>query len=98
MNKDDFQIRVQIADPNTPDGMCSTMTLDMKASFSCNPNDYGNGYHVKIDDGHGFGNYYDLRYDKTFRKDRKEEWLLSWAKDYWSGKNGAYELTFFQIK
>ena len=35
---------------------------------------------------------YDIRYDKTFRSDKKELWLADWAYSRWSGKNGAWKV------
>jgi hypothetical protein len=39
----------------------------------------------------------DLRYDLSFNPNEKEKWIEDWVKNYWNGKNGAYQLKAFEI-
>ena len=95
-----YKMTVTIADPKTPAGMCSDLTMNLKCRFAYNPQQYGNGHYVSItQEGANkfFGVSYDLRYDKTFNRNRKEQWLEEWAKSYWSGKDGAYAVKTLKI-
>lgn len=93
-----YNMTVTISDPNTPEGMNSTLILKMRAEFSHDPNTYGNGYYLAIIGQEGFQNLYDLRYNDSFRKDKKEDFLKAWASAYWSGTNGAYRLDDLKIE
>lgn len=95
----EYKMIVTIFDPETPEGMCSDITYELNCSFSCNDNDYGNGHHVAITSADGrFQNYYDLRYDTDFHKNKKEAWLADWAYSYWTGENGSYKVKSLTIK
>lgn len=85
-----YSMTVIIADPNTSKGMTSDIVLKMTCTFGYDPKQYGNGYAVYIEDGEGFGNYIDLRYDTSFDPDKKAEYLEKWARNYWNGEYGAY--------
>ena len=89
-----YELNITIQHPTDKDKVVS---LHLIASFAHNPNQYGNGYSLNIKGENGFDLYYDLRYDKEFSKSTKEEYLLSWAKSYWCGTNGAYRLIQFEI-
>ena len=39
-----------------------------------------------------FENLIDLRYDKEFNREYKMAYLERWAKNYWTGKDGAYAI------
>lgn len=93
-----YWMDVTIFDPNTEEGMSSDIVLKLTCSFHYDPQDYGNGFYVHITMDGGFENLYDLRYDKSFRKEIKEMWLLEWAHNYWSGKNGAYAIKRLAIE
>lgn len=96
-----YKMTVTIAGTKTPAGMCSDLTMNLKCRFVYNPQQYGNGYFVSItEEGHEdayLGESYDLRYDKTFDRNHKEQWLEEWAKSYWSGKDGAYAVKALKI-
>lgn len=94
-----YKMTVTIADPKTPAGMCSDLTMILKCSFAYNPQQYGNGHYVSIEqEGARFWQVaYDLRYDKTFDRNHKEQWLEEWAKSCWSGKDGAYAVKAIKI-
>lgn len=87
-----YQMIVKITDPNTPKGMKLNLITKLYCCFAYNPKDYGNGFFLKID-GKLYGpRILDLRYDKSFNSKKPEEWLKSWANNYWSGKNGAWKI------
>lgn len=94
-----YKMNVTIKDPHTKD-----MNSFYKFSFTCyfkqHPNTYGNGYYVTIvpDQKEYCSLCYDLRYDKTFNRNNKEQWLEQWAKNYWSGKNGAWVVDTLEIE
>lgn len=87
-----YQMIVKITDPNTPKGMNSKLIIRLYCCFAYNPKDYGNGYFLRID-GKLYGPIiFDLRYDKSFNSKKPEEWLKTWANNYWSGKKGAWKI------
>ena len=93
-----YNIDVVICNPNTPKGMNSDICLALTAEFVCDPNQYGNKHFVAIY-GEGFSEQaYDIRYDRSFRRDHKEEWLENWARSYWNGKDGAYTVKRIKIE
>lgn len=92
-----YTMTVKIADPNTPNGMVSGIVLKLTCTFAHDPKQYGNGYALLIDNGEGFGNRIDLRYDTTFNPDKKTEYLEEWARLYWNGENGAYIVKSLEI-
>lgn len=95
----EYNMTVKIQDAKTEEGMNSTIVLKLKAQFSHDPEDYGNGHYLSIRSvDRSFENVYDLRYDKTFKKKEKMTFLMSWAENYWNGENGAYELTSCNIE
>lgn len=93
-----YQMIVKITDPNTPKGMVSELFFDLACNFTYNPDRYGNGYYVSIQSKEFYKQLIDLRYDKTFDRNNKEEWLKSWANDYWNGENGAWKIKKLLIK
>lgn len=86
-----YKMKVSITDPNTKEGMTSELTYSLNCIFVYDEEQYGKKTYLSIstDDGR-FDNYYDLRYDEHFRRDEKEAYLEYWARNYWSGKNGAW--------
>lgn len=75
-----------------------TLSFELTCTYFCNPEDYGNGYHLAIEGDGFFDQYYDLRYDKSFKRKRKMTWLVDWAEYYWSGEEGAYKVTHIDIE
>ena len=93
-----YRMLVVISDPKTEKGMNSDITLDLRCTFSYDPDTYGNGHSVKIEGGGvAFCNVYDLRYDKSFNKNQKMGWLEKWAHSYWSGEGGSYYVKSLSI-
>ena len=92
-----YSIKAVIYNPNTQKGMNSDIYLNLTAEFAYDPDQYGNKHFVSIY-GDGFSELsYDIRYDRSFRRDRKEEWLENWARSYWNGKDGAYTVKRIEI-
>jgi hypothetical protein len=92
-----YKMKVQITDPETPKEMFSEMVFNLDCYFIYDEEQYGNGHYVNITNGKEFQNYIDLRYDKTFNRNKKAEWLEQWARNYWSGKNGAWIIKSLEI-
>ena len=92
-----YTMKVKITDPKTPAGMMSEIFFNLECEFFCKEGDYGNGYYVAISGEHFAEQYIDLRYDTSFNKNEKAEWLVSWAKNYWSGENGAWAVKSVEV-
>lgn len=93
----EYSMRLVITDPNTDKGMTSSLYFELKCSFVRDPEQYGNGYFVSISGREFYRQIIDLRYDKSFDRNNKIEWLEKWAKNYWSGKNGAWKVKTLEI-
>ena len=93
-----YKMKVIITDPNTPKGMTSGLQYNLNCCFHFIPDTYGKKTYLSITSEDGpFGNYYDLRYDENFHRDEKEKFLEYWARNYWSGKNGAWAIQHLEI-
>ena len=94
-----YTMKVIIHDPETHAGMTSDLFLIIDCNFSYDPEQYGNGHYVSLSNRNlPFGReIIDLRYDKTFERNKKAEWLEKWARSYWSGNNGAYAVKKIEI-
>jgi hypothetical protein len=92
-----YNMTVTISDPNTKEGMNSTLILKLEADYSYVPDTYGNGYYLRIRGKEGFECIYDLRYNMDFHKNDLEGFLKAWANSYWNGKDGAYKVDDLEI-
>ena len=92
-----YTMNVVIADPETKVGMTSDLFMKLVCFFAYDPEQYGNGHWLKIKGSEGFEGHIDLRYDTDFDRNNKIEYLEKWAKNYWSGKNGAYYVKSIEI-
>lgn len=92
-----YKMKVTITDPNTKDGFFSSLYFDLDCNFAYNPEQYGNGYYVSVGSKNFYPQMIDLRYDKSFDPKNKTKWLEEWAKNYWSGKNGAWAIKTLEI-
>lgn len=92
-----YKMKVTITDPNTEEGMFSSLYFALDYNFVCNLKQYGNGYYVIIKSKEFYQQMIDLRYDKSFNPNNKTKWLKDWAKNYWSGKNGAWTIKTLAI-
>lgn len=92
-----YKMNVMIKDPQTAEGMTSGLFFELTCYFVYDEEQYGNGHYLSIE-GKGFSpQHFDLRYDKSFRRNEKEKWLENWARNYWSGKNGAWAIESLEI-
>jgi hypothetical protein len=93
-----YRMKVCITDPNTKEGMMSELMFKFDCSFCYDPDDYGKKTYLSITSEDGrFDNYYDLRYDENFRRDDKIGFLEFWARNYWTGENGAWAIKSLEI-
>ncbi len=92
-----YKMKVTITDPNTKEGMFSSLYFALDCKFYCNPEQYGNGYYVTIKSKEFYQQVIDLRYNKSFDRNNKTKWLEEWARNYWSGKNGAWVIKTLDI-
>lgn len=93
-----YKMTARVCNPETPAGMFSDAMIKMTVDFSYDPDDYGNGHHVRIECEGLYIEYYDLRYDETFDPAFKEAWLANWAYRYWSGSKGAWDVKKLEIE
>lgn len=95
-----YLMTVTIADPETPAGMSSDLVFKIDCFFCYDAEQYGNGHYLKLKkrSPEGFENIIDLRYDATFDRNNKAEYLEKWARSYWSGKDGAYYVKSLRIE
>ena len=92
-----YTMNVVICNPNTPEGMNSDIFFKLNAEFVHNPQQYGNGHYLNIGGEHFTTEAIDLRYDTSFNRNKKKEYLENWAHSYWSGENGAYKVKSLEI-
>ena len=57
---------------------------------------YGKKTYLSIIGEHS-DKYIDLRYDKNYHRGEEKEYLEYWAHNYWTGKNGAWEIKSLNI-
>ena len=92
-----YSMNVVIKDPNTEPGMVSDMLLTFQCYFISEEEGYGKKTFLNIcsEDAR---NVIDLRYDKNYIRGKEKEYLEYWAKNYWTGKNGAWEVKSLSIE
>ena len=92
-----YNMKVNLINPNIEEGMEREIFFDLTCDFFYDKDQYGNGHYVSIK-GYRFNSeYIDLRYDKDFNRNEKDKWLETWARGYWSGKNGAWAIKTLEI-
>lgn len=72
-------------------------TLSLRCYFTRDEEGYGKKTWLSIHGNHGFEQYLDLRYDKNYHRGKEKEYLEYWAHNYWTGKNGAWEIKSLDI-
>ena len=90
-------MKVIITDPNTEEGLMSELFFDLLCTFVYDENQYGNGHYLSIRGKDFYRQVIDLRYDQSFEREHKEKWLENWARNYWSGKDGAWSIKSLEI-
>ena len=92
-----YKMIVDIYDPCTPKGMFSCLRIYLFCEVLYDPKNYGNGCYLFIC-GNDFSDlYYDVRFDKSFHRNKADVWLKEWAKNYWSGLYGSWGIKRLQI-
>ncbi len=89
-----YKMNVTICSPKDE---TKVRTMELDVEFSYDEKTYGNGHYLYIGNG-SFEFYLDIRYDSTFNKNKKTAYLRKWAKNYWSGENGAYKVKTIKIE
>ena len=92
-----YRMKVVIYNPETPEGMTSDLMFDLSCSFYYDPEQYGNGHYLCIKGKEFYQQVIDLRYDAEFDRNNKIAFLEKWARNYWSGTNGAYAIKTLEI-
>ena len=92
-----YKMKVTITDPNTKRGMISELYFNLDCNFVYDSKQYGNGHYVSISGKEFYKQIIDLRYDKTFDRNNKDKWLEKWARNYWTGKDGAWAIKHLEI-
>lgn len=92
-----YRMKVIIADPEATKEMTSELYFDLTCSFTYDGEQYGNGHYVLIKGEKFYKQIIDLRYDKSFDRNNKMQWLENWARNYWSGENGAWAIKSLEI-
>ena len=96
----EYKMKVVVMNPNTVN---DDVVFNLYCDFVCIEKDYGNKHYLYIGSDESSSTYfspimYDLRYNKEFDKNNKEEWLKAWANTYWSGEKGSYKVKEIDIK
>ena len=76
-----------------------SLEFKVKVSFSCDPDDYGNGYYMAIEGENepwGCG-CYDIRYDGSFNRNKKISYIAKFFESRYDGQNGAWTLLAIKI-
>lgn len=94
-----YKMTVRITDPNTKEGMMSEMLFKLNCDFVEFPDTYGNKTYLSIrSEDRRFDNYYDLRYDDRYHRGKEEQFLEWWARNYWTGEDGAWAIKSLEIE
>ena len=84
--KFEFKVKLQ-----SPEG--EVVELHPVATFKCDPDDYGNGFYMKLDGADlGFGSVFDCRYDCRLKKDDLPAYVREIMKGIWTGQNGSWKI------
>lgn len=92
-----YLMNVVIKDPNTESGMVSDMLLTFQCYFIREEEGYGKKTFLNICSEDAC-NVIDLRHDKNYIRGKEKEYLEYWAKNYWTGKNRAWEVKSLSIE
>lgn len=90
-----YRIQILIENPENKD---ENRTLNLKCFFIKDDEGYGKKTYLSIFGEHNpFKQYIDLRYDKNYHRGQEKEYLEYWANNYWTGKNGSWEIRSLNI-
>ena len=88
---------VTITNPKAPAETPSERTFKLECAFVYDEEQYGNGYYVSIHGDDFYPKYLDLRYNRDFNPDNKPALLELWARNYWTGTDGAWAIKHMEI-
>lgn len=73
--------------------------LELTATFGKSNSGYGNNTLLMIKSMYegNFEQMIDLRYDTSFDKEAPEVYIAKWIYNYWSGKNGSWDVKELKI-
>ena len=75
--------------------------INLEFVFTQDKNTYGNGYYCGVymvtKDKKFMWYYLDLRYNTEFNSNKKNEFIINWCFNHWSGENGSYSITSFKL-
>lgn len=89
-----YRLKVIIANPEAPE---NEVAYELLFSFVHDPEQYGNGHYASIRGANFWSQFIDLRYDSEFDRNNKAAWVEKWARNYWSGKDGAFMVKSLEI-
>lgn len=79
-----------------PEDSKQKITKKLRAVFSKDPEQYGNGTFLGIrnlpEDKNYFEQNFDIRYDTSYSRKSQEVYLLNWVYNYWTGENGSFDV------
>lgn len=83
----------------TKEGEGKTEIIKGKIEFSCDPEDYGNGYTMYIETpAEQFGGQaYDIRYDTTFLETPRIAWIVNYFCNRYDGKDRRWKLIGIRV-
>lgn len=90
-----YNVNLIIVDPKDKD----TKELNYEVGFYHEPNDYGNGYRVWLNNKDtGYEEGFDLRYSTEFDENHPELWITDYVYHNWTGENGSYDIQKITIE
>lgn len=101
-----FIVSGVLIDPDTKTGMCGDTNFKLLATFSYLDSEdnfcYGNGTYLVVRGTIGFNpnvnECFDCRYDKRLKTGSESEFLETFFRDRWHGKNGAWAIKSMTIE
>lgn len=96
IEKSNFLLDVTLVSPD----FTTTKSLKLIVKLAKSNSGYGNDTYmlVKSRDSGSFEQYYDIRYDKEFNKNKPEVFIINWVYNFWSGENGSWNIIGCSIK
>ena len=88
-----YQMEVTLIDPEGG----KDINYSLSCMFYYDEGQYGNGHYLSIKGDNFYPLSLDIRYDTSFDREKKAEYLEAWARGYWSGKNGSWTIKSLEI-
>lgn len=82
-----------------PENSKQTRKLELTATFGKSNSGYGNDTYLTVKSMYAgnFEQMIDIRYDKSFDAEAPEVYVANWVYNYWSGKNGSWDVKELKI-